>query len=122
MTRAQAVEKAAKLERLARRTRHAGERQAAREALLRLASRHGLSPDEWTEPSPEPRRWTAPRRGAAEVWYFDPATGSASANVEVRAWRDRNNWRIEVPHDALYGGNREAVRRIRERDPRLPKP
>src|SRR5262245_47119990 len=116
MTRAKVVEKARKLDELARRTSYAGERRAAREALLRLVVRHGIGPDEYA-PKPlaeRPRSWTAPTHGPAKRWYFNPLTGEGSANVKVHAYRNRANWRIEVPIEAEYGGYKQrALRELR---------
>lgn len=62
-------------------------------------------------PTTRRRRWMAPTRGSA--WSFDPTTGEASANVKVYAYRDRANWRIEIPYDA-YSPQRQRVEQIRK--------
>lgn len=121
MERTTALRLARKLTALADPTRGGtpAERALADAKAKRLIERHGLRGHELRERTRERRPFTAPSSGPAERWSFDPTTGQASANVKVHSYRDRTNWRIEIPYDALYGqrrqvgDNQEGVRRER---------
>jgi hypothetical protein len=77
---------------------------AARKAAS-LTARFGLTtPLPQTKRMPPQRPWTRRRTPAPSfvfvapmaTWWFDPATGKGSDNVEVKDYRNRANWRIEV--------------------------
>lgn len=74
--------------------------QAARVKAQQLIARYHLEAPKASRPraaKPKQRepRFTAPASGPA--WGFDWATGKASPNVIVHHYRDRANWRIEIP-------------------------
>ena len=72
-----------------------------------LTDRFGLAST--PPPPPRPRRQAprpAPAAGFAfwvggqpqtEPWTFDWRTGKGSENVKVHRYRDRGNWKIEIP-------------------------
>jgi len=99
------------------------ERAVAAAKAERLRERHGLAEHEAQQqrqraarPRPQQPAWRAPARGPAERWAFNPNTGEASANVKVEWYRDRGNWKIEVPADVFHAQGEAALREQRNRE------
>lgn len=115
LTRSEALARVHKLLALADPARGGtpNERAVAKTKAGRLIALWRFDSGELRAPTERRQRWTAPTRGPAETWSFDPATGDASANVKVYHYRDRANWRIEVPHDAEHSARRARVEQIR---------
>jgi hypothetical protein len=113
VTREQAASRVAKLEALAQPGRGGSpaERASAGRKARELTERYGLHRAPRAA-SPRSGRPVAPgsrgaRRGprrervfvggvSGAAWAFDVTTGKGSANVKVRSYQNRSNWKIEV--------------------------
>lgn len=92
------------------------ERAVAKTKAGRLVAKFRFEGHELrARPSERRQRWAAPTRGPAEAWSFNPATGEASGNVKVHAYRDRSNWRIEIDPDAGRAERLKFIEQLRKR-------
>jgi hypothetical protein len=78
-----------------------GEQEAAQYKIKIITEKYGpvadLGEQVRVERERPKRRWSAPRQGPADYFFFDPTTGRASSNVIVHEWENPRNWHIEVP-------------------------